>query len=247
MPTEQQILLVHAYLDGELDPANALAVKAQIDSDPDLAAEFARADAVQKALRAHFPLKPIPETLRKRIGSMSAAGRWPRPTWAALAASVLLAVALSGGSAWLGLRTPAADPIAAEVLDGHLRSLIAAKPVDVETSDRHTVKPWFNGRIPQAPRVVDLVGAGFPLLGGRIDVIARTPVSTLVYQRRLHVISLTALPMSAVRAPLRPARTDNGYNTVHWTDGVTGYFAVSDLNAEELASFARLFQAAPSG
>jgi anti-sigma factor RsiW len=122
-----------------------------------------------------------------------------------------------------------------------MRSLMASQQVDVVSSDRHTVKPWFNGKLPQSPRVVDLAAQGFPLVGGRIDVIGLTPAPTLVYRARQHVISLTALPAS-LRAGATP-RPLEGYNVVEWTDGPLAYWAVSDLAAPELEAFAKSFRA----
>jgi anti-sigma factor RsiW len=115
----------------------------------------------------------------------------------------------------------------------------------VSSSERHTVKPWFNGRIAQAPRVVDLASEGFPLVGARIDVIGTKPVPALVYGRRLHVISLSAIQMA--NAPTDPTlrRSINGYNLVSWNDGGVTYWAASDLNPAELVTFAKLFRAAP--
>jgi anti-sigma factor RsiW len=116
----------------------------------------------------------------------------------------------------------------------------------VSSSERHTVKPWFNGRIAQAPRVIDLASEGFPLVvGARIDVIGTKPVPALVYGRRLHVISLSAIQMA--NAPTDPTlrRSINGYNLVSWNDGGVTYWAASDLNPAELVTFAKLFRAAP--
>jgi len=128
------------------------------------------------------------------------------------------------------------------IVASHMRGLMAPQSTDVTSSDRHTVKPWFNGRIPQAPRVVDLSGVGFPLVGGRLDVIERTPVPTLVYRRRQHVISLTAVPAAGRLSP--SARASDGYNLLAWNeDGVT-YWATSDLNRYELGEFAAAFQGA---
>src|SRR4029434_10555578 len=101
--------------------------------------------------------------------------------------------------------------------------------VGAGSSNRHTVKPWFNGRIPEAPRVVDLASEGFPLVGGRIDVIGRTPVATLVYRRRQHLISLSEVP--AARPIAAPERQIAGYNIVSWTDNGVAYCAVSDVAA----------------
>ncbi len=122
-----------------------------------------------------------------------------------------------------------------------MRALMAVQAVDVASSDRHTVKPWFNGKLPGSPRVVNLTAQGFPLVGGRIDVIGLTPVPTLVYRARLHVISLTALPSTDRQAA--PPRPVNGYNIVEWTDGPLAYWAVSDLAAPELENFAKAFRA----
>jgi anti-sigma factor RsiW len=240
-----KLLLVHAYVDGELDAVNTLAIKREIDADERLSNERANASALQNALRAHFPREAAPEQLQRRIDR--AIGRYSaprRPTWMAMAASVLLAIALSSSATRLVLDRQGTNPILAQVIDTHMRSLIAAKTVDVDSSDRHTVKPWFNGRLPQAPRVVDLASEGFPLKGARIDVIAATPVPTLVYSRRLHVISVFATRTSETTGQAAEANI-NGYSVVRWVDGETTYWAASDLNAQELGTFAQLFRGAP--
>jgi anti-sigma factor RsiW len=122
----------------------------------------------------------------------------------------------------------------------HVRALMAPQPVDVGSSDRHTVKPWFNGRIPEAPRVVDLASEGFPLVGGRVDVIGHTPVPTLVYRRRQHLISLSEIPAGRTM----PASEIAGYNIVSWSDGGVAYLAVSDVAPADLNAFAKAFRAA---
>ena len=248
-PAEQDpLLLLHAYLDGELDLANALAVKRQIDADPTLAAEASSVTALKALLREKFPREAVPARLHSRIDAIAGRGsRWAQPTWRALAASVLLAVTLSSASTWFALRAPEYDRAVEEVVDSHMRALISSKPTDISSSERHMVKPWFNTRIPRAPRVVDLAAEGFPLVGARIDVIGTVPVPTLVYTRRLHVISLSIIPTES--GPKNPAmrRSINGYNVVSWSnDGVT-YLAASDLNAAELEKFAQQFRASPSG
>jgi anti-sigma factor RsiW len=241
-------LLVHAYLDGELDVANALSVQRQIDADPAFAAEAASAAALKNVLRERFPREPVPASLLSRIdATVGRPPRWIQPTWRVLAASVLLAIALSSASTWFALQTPDGDRVVDQVVDSHMRALISSKPFDVASSERHIVKPWFNGRIPQSPRVVDLASEGFPLAGARIDVIGMLPVPTLVYTRRLHVISLSVVP--AESGPKNPAiqRSLNGYNVVSWSSDSVTYLAASDLNATELQEFARQFRAAPAG
>jgi anti-sigma factor RsiW len=247
-PNQPSALLLHAYCDSELDTATALSVKQHIDADSRLAAELANISALQKALRAHFPRESVSDNLRARVAAAVGLhrSRATRPTWTAMAASVLLAVALSSGTTWMALQPPQSDQTITQIVDGHVRSLMSQRPTDVTSSERHTVKPWFNDRIPQAPRVIDLSSAGFPLMGARIDVIGTTPVPTLVYGRRLHVISLTAVPKSNSTSDEITTRAVNGYNVVSWSSGKTTYWASSDLNLRELQEFAKLFQSAPS-
>ena len=134
--------------------------------------------------------------------------------------------------------------IADAVVSGHVRALMAPQSSDVLSSDRHTVKPWFNGRIPQAPRVPDLGSQDFKLVGGRIDVVERVAVPSLLYQRRQHLISISAIPKTGVAStPTR--RTIDGYNIVAWNDDDVSYWATSDLNVKELEEFATAFRGAP--
>ena len=151
---------------------------------------------------------------------------------------------LASGTTWFAVRPVTGDRIAEEVVDDHMRALMASQPIDVASSDRHTVKPWFNGRIPQAPRVVDLAPDGFTLVGGRIDVIGRTPVPTLVYRIRQHLISLLAVPAAGRGMNANVRRTINGYNLVGWTQDGVDYWAVSDVAAGDLEKFAELFRTA---
>ena len=250
---EQDLLLVHAYADDELDPANALAVERRIAQDPSLANEHARIKALRRVLAERLP-DETPAGLQDRIGraiGLAHNDNRPtqirptqfQPTWRALAASVALGVMVSGSGAFLaGTRFAQhqVDPYGEAAIAGHLRSLMAPQPIDVASSDRHTVKPWFNGRIPQAPRVVDLAPDGFPLVGGRIDIVERKAVPTLVYRHREHFISLTAVANADAGA--QKARTIQGYNLVTWTADDTAYWAVSDLGLGDLEKFAQLFR-----
>jgi anti-sigma factor RsiW len=236
-------LLLHAYVDGELDPAHALEFEQRLAADPTLAAAHARLAALRGAIAARLPREQASPQLRRRVAAL-ARPQAASPSWRALAASV--AVAFVAGSALtyavrdFGTSAPAQLAPAQLLAASHMRSLMASQPFDVASSDRHTVKPWFNGKLPESPRVVDLSSQGFQLAGGRIDVIDLTPVPTLVYKRRLHVISLTALP---TKLGISPPRAIDGYNIVDWTDGNLTYWAVSDLAAPELEEFARAFRA----
>ena len=248
-PPDDPRLLVHAYLDGELDPAHALEVERQLAADPALAAERARVEALRRVISDKLPREAPPPGLARRIetaiGLQARASSRPlsHPSWRALAASVMLAIFVSSGATWIVLQG-GPDATADMVVAGHMRALMAPQPIDVVSSDRHTVKPWFNGRIPQAPRVVDLADEGFPLVGGRVDVIGRVPVPTLVYRHRQHLISLYAVPAGRDAVMAAAQRAISGYNVLSWTDDGVAYWAVSDLAAADLDTFAKAFRAA---
>ena len=127
----------------------------------------------------------------------------------------------------------------------HIRALMAPAPADVASSDHHTVKPWFDGKVAFAPLVVELAAAGYPLVGGRVDVIGFDPVPALVYRAGKHLISLVEMPSDGpAAAPTR--RTERGYEAMTWTDGRVAYWAVSDASDEEMQSFAKALRAAIS-
>jgi anti-sigma factor RsiW len=242
--TQNDRLLLNAYIDGELDPAHALEFEQRLAADPALADERGRIEALRSAVRSRLPRATASPALRRRVVALAQ----PRPFtmgwrtgWAAMAASLVAAVAAGSIGTMVALGPRSGEPLPELLVASHMRALMAAQAVDVASSDRHTVKPWFNGKLPGSPRVVNLTARGFPLVGARIDVIGLTPVPTLVYRARLHVISLTALPSTDRQGA--PARPINGYNIVEWTDGPLAYWAVSDLAAPELENFAKAFRA----
>jgi anti-sigma factor RsiW len=161
----------------------------------------------------------------------------------AMAASVAIAFVVGSAATYVATGPRGQPPVMQELVASHVRALMATQPIDVASSDRHTVKPWFNGKLPQSPRVVDLTADGFPLVGGRIDVIGLMPVPTLVYRARLHLISVTAVPaVPAALGATAPRRPIDGYNMVEWTDGPLAYWAISDLAQPELEDFAKAFR-----
>jgi len=125
-----------------------------------------------------------------------------------------------------------------------VRALQPGKLVDVPSTDRHTVKPWFGGKLDFSPPVKDLAAEGFPLLGGRLDAVAGRPAAALVYTRRRHVISLYICPAAGMPETVSSGR--NGFHVRHWRDGEMAYWAVSDLDPAELERFAQLFRSRPS-
>jgi anti-sigma factor RsiW len=245
-PPDDPTLLIHAYVDGELDPANALEVERRLAADPALAAERDRVTALRAALNRHFSRETAPASLRARVEAIGGVRKVERPSWRALAASVALAAIVGSGATYVTLGSREAAPTQVAVLDAHIRAMMAPQAFDVVSSDRHTVKPWFNGRLAEAPRVIDLAKDDFPLAGGRVDVVDRAPAATLVYRHRKHLISLTEVPTRgrADAAPIR--RASEGYNTVHWTEGGVTYWAVSDIGAGDLEDFVQKFRTAPA-
>ena len=243
--TENDRLLLNAYIDGELDPAHVLEFERRLAEDRALADERGRIEALRGAIQDRLPRATASPALRRRVAALAP----PQPFaikgftgWASIAASAAIAFAAGSFATFVAIGPGGREPTPELLVASHVRALMASQPVDVASSDRHTVKPWFNGKLPQSPRVVDLAAQGFPLVGGRIDVIGLTPGPTLVYRARLHVISVTSLPKSLrAGAPTRPI---DGYNMVEWTDGPLAYWAVSDLAAPELENFAKAFRAA---
>jgi anti-sigma factor RsiW len=246
MSRGNETLLTHAALDGELDAAGMLDFENRLAANASLAAEYARLKTLREVMHREL-VKPVaPPALRQRIAAMavpSAAPRVARAPWRAMAASAILAAGLGSASTWVALRPAIEDTnLAGTLVADHKRGLLSGQPADVASSDRHTVKPWFATRFALAPKVVDLGPQGFPLAGGRIDIIAGAPVPVLIYRHNEHFISLTALP--AQGPPPAGAFVVAGYSVQVWRDGGTEYWAISDIDPAELANFRQLFDAA---
>jgi anti-sigma factor RsiW len=250
-------LLLHAALDGELDAAGAMDVEGRLSADLALAAEYTRLIALRDAIRTRLPRERAPDALRARVVAMAQTPSQIKPTtprhpwllierYRPLAASLVLGVALGAGAYQLFERSSADDDAQRALVAGFIRGRLSGQTVDIATSDRHTVKPWFSGKIAEATTVVDLKTDGFPLVGGRVDVVGETPVPTLIYQRREHQIALTEMPASSATVPSsKPRReTRDGYSILEWTEGGRVYAAVSDLPPAELDAFGAAFRRA---
>jgi anti-sigma factor RsiW len=245
---DNSVLLVHAYLDGELDAANALGIAQRMSAEPALAAEGERVKALKSLIQERLPRESAPPGLHARIEASVGGVRRARsqPSWRALAASIVLAAVVASSSTWFIAGSEPSSTVADTLVSDHIRALMAPQPTDVVSSDRHTVKPWFNGRIPESPRVVDLAKDGFPLVGGRLDVVDQTPVPTLVYRHEKHLISLTEVPAQSRFELARAPRSVAGYNVLRWTENGVSYWAISDVAAATLEDFARLFRTNPA-
>jgi anti-sigma factor RsiW len=236
---EERTLLLGAYLDGEIDPLAARTLEGRLDTDSEAAAELAEIEALRRALRADRSEDLPSEDLRKRVEAVARPPRLRERTWSwqALAASALIGAVLSGAGVFGALTGGNEGDAAADaVVASHIRALMAPQPIDVASSDRHTVKPWFDGKLAFAPEVVDLAAKGFPLVGGRVDVVDFQPVATLVYQAGRHLISLTVIPRGKTQVH-SGVRDDRGFHTVTWSGGAFDYIAVSDAAPEALSGF----------
>ena len=219
-------------LDGELDAANQLAFERDLNGSPALAVHYAELVALREAIRAQGAREAAPEALRARVAAL-AAPRWSaRP--AAMAATLALAAALAGYGAgrWRD------DPTLPTLVAFYQRAALSGQPVDIASSDRHNVKPWLAARAPFGALAPDLADDGFPLLGGRIDILDRRPIPTLVYRRREHLISVSELSLAQGG---HGAATLEGYHVERWRDGERAYIAISDIDAAELADFVTAF------
>ncbi len=252
-------VLLHALADGELDAGHVRDVEAHVDSCAACAEKLKAIQALRTAMADASLRTAAPAQLRSRIEALLPAAEAPRAAdapregsirrwWRSFIGGFSVGAALSAAATAMlviGLFTTGQDQqIADEVVSAHIRSLQAGHLTDVQTSDQHTVKPWFNGKVDVAPPVIDLTAQGFTLLGGRLDYIDGEPVASVIYQRRKHVINLfVAQRLGAARATIM-ARTIQGYNVRHWTEQGLDFWSVSDLAGDELDEFVRKISAA---
>ena len=243
---------LEAYVDGELAEAERVQLRDHLADCPECGPEATALEHLRDGIRQSAPVYRAPEALRSEIrfalrrqAATSARGARPAPGWLAYAASILLAVAVGSGGTLLITGERQEDAVANELIDSHLRSLLGNRLTDVASSDQHTVKPWFAGRSELSPPAVDLAGEGFPLVGGRLDLIAGKPIPALVYRRREHVVNVFVLPAS--RGDLAKTLTRRGYSLRHWDEGDLGFWAVTDAAPSELAEFERVFRDATKG
>ncbi len=248
MNCEEAKVLMHALLDGELDAGHAREVEAHIVGCADCAARLREFQELRKAMSPASLRYAAPAALRARIE-----GKLPTPRATAanrrsvikgFGAGAALSALAASGVLVLVMRGDDQKRILDEVVSAHLRSLQAQHLIDVQSSDQHTVKPWFNGRLDAAPPVVDLTALGFTLIGGRLDYIDAKPVAAIVYRRRVHVINLFCAPAPGSGHRAATMESLHGFNVRSWTDNGLALWAVSDINADELMEFGEKFEAA---
>jgi anti-sigma factor RsiW len=250
MTCDEAEILLHALIDGELDAGHALEVEAHIADCPACSAEFVAYRRMSRVIAGADLRYTAPPALRRRIEAAL-----PQPQRRQLApnrrsvlrgfamGSAVSAIAATGLVA-IVLRSDDEQRIESEVVSAHLRSLQAGHLIDVVSTDQHTVKPWFNGKLDVSPPVIDLTAQGFTLIGGRLDYVDARSIGAVVYKRRAHVINLFVAQTASTEHRAAKIETIQGFNIRSWSDRGLNYWAVSDVGADELAEFGDKFEAA---
>ena len=270
MTCDEAIKLMDGYLDGELDPITSQTIEQHLrecgrcdqaykthgslirtigNATPYFKASAELRERIQSSLRKETSEQPVRNGVRG--AQVLSHKRQPEPrsilseipwNWLGLAAAIILAAVIVLNVV-PRLQRPGADQfLATQLIASHVRSLMANHLSDVASSDQHTVKPWLDAKLDFAPPVVDLSSEGFPLVGGRLDYLDNRPVAALVYQRRKHFINLFVWPGETGAARPTMAMSHQGYQLLHWADPDFNYWAVSDVNANDLQTFKQQFE-----
>jgi anti-sigma factor RsiW len=258
MTCDEAEILLHALIDGELDAGHAREVEAHIAGCAACAAKFAayrqmsqqiaKAElrytappALRMKIEAALP-EPMPKLLPRSISNAQAPSR--RSILKGFAMGSAVSALAATGLVAVVLRADDEQRIMSEVVSAHLRSLQAGHLTDVVSTDQHTVKPWFNGRLDVSPPVIDLTSKGFTLVGGRLDYIDARAIGAVVYRRRQHVINLFVAQTANTERRAAKTETIQGFNIRRWSDRGLNYWAVSDIGADELNEFGEKFETA---
>ena len=269
MNCKELINLMDGYLDGELDALTNQNIEQHLRDCSGCDQAYKEHQALFGAIKAAAPYHKAPESLREQIQSSLRAEVTERPArntvrgnhpqvvrkqaepwipfewswnWLGVAAALLLA-AIAAWNLPPMLRRPDAEQfLATQLVASHVRSLMVNHLTDVASSDQHTVKPWFDGKLDFAPAVADLASDGFPLLGGRLDYLDNRPVAALVYQRRKHFINVFIWPVEPGSSTNTKPMTRQGYQLLHWVESDLNYWAVSDVSENELLALRQLIQ-----
>jgi len=248
MTCDEAEILLHALIDGELDAGHAREVENHIAGCPRCTAEIAAVRQMHEAIAdadLHFTAPPA---LRRRIEAALPLAEAQAPSRRAVLRGFAMGSAVSAiaatGLVAIVLRSDDEARIKSEIVSAHLRSLQAGHLTDVISTDQHTVKPWFNGKLDVAPPVIDLTALGFTLIGGRLDYVDARAIGAIVYRRRLHVINLFVAQTASTETRAAKTETFQGFNIRSWSAGGLNYWAVSDLAADELAEFSDKFESA---
>jgi anti-sigma factor RsiW len=251
MTCDEAEVLLNALLDGELDAGHAREVEQHVAGCPRCAATLAAYRQMNHAVASAGLRYTAPAALRARIEASLPtelpSNVQPMPTRRGLLRGFAMGSAISAIAATgLFAVVPSNDDqqrIEAEIVSAHLRSLQAGHLTDVISTDQHTVKPWFAGKLDVSPPVIDLTAQGFTLIGGRLDYVDARAIGAVVYKRRAHIINLFVAQTSNMQHHPTRIETIQGYNIRRWSDRGLNYWAISDLGADELAEFGEKFEA----
>jgi anti-sigma factor RsiW len=246
MTCDEAEILQHALIDGELDAGHAREVEDHIATCPRCAAQLQAYREMSKAVAGADLRYAAPPQLRRRIEAALPQARMPnrRAVLRGFAMGSAASAIAATGLVAIILRSDDEQRIQSEVVSAHLRSLQAGHLTDVLSTDQHTVKPWFNGKLDVAPPVVDLTAQGFTLIGGRLDYVDTRPIGAIVYRRRSHVINLFVAQTASTARRAATIEALQGFNIRRWSERGLNYWAVSDLAADELAEFGEKFEGA---
>jgi anti-sigma factor RsiW len=244
MKCQQARPLIDLYADGELEATAILELEQHLQSCSACGIAWRNLQSLKKALKQEALYFTAPEELRQRIKSELPAPPRAIPQRQSWNWNWLTTVMSGAAAACLALlltvtltRPSSEQPLAQEIVSSHIRSLMANHVMDVVSTDQHTVKPWFNGQLDFSPPVKDLATQGYPLIGGRLDYVGGRNVAALVFQRHKHILNLFIWP--AKEADSKPAAfaPRQGYNLIRWSESEMAFWAVSDLNQNELMEF----------
>ena len=249
MRCEETRDLIHAHVDGELDVINSLEVERHLQDCDQCSQTYQAIRSLKPAIGNGAVRFEPPAAFERRLRSaLRRENQTPRRSfvvswrWILAAVSVVIVIGLVWAAAPQFNRRSESDLLAQEIVSSHVRSLMADHLTDVPSSDQHTVKPWFDGKLDFSPPVRDLKDQGFSLNGGRLDYIGGRPVAALVYQRRQHSINVFIWPTTDAGTTTQSVSETHGYNVIRWSTGGMSYWAVSDLNMDELRQFVQLLQ-----
>jgi anti-sigma factor RsiW len=244
MTCEEAEILLHALMDGELDAGHAREVEEHIAGCPACAAQLAAYREMSQAIATAKMKYTAPLALRRRIEASLPQTRAPsrRAVLRGFALGSAVSAIAATGLVAIVLREDELQRVQSEIVSAHLRSLQAGHLTDVISTDQHTVKPWFNGKLDVSPPVIDLTAQGFTLIGGRLDYVDARAIGAVVYKRRAHVINLFVAQTSNTERRAAKIETLQGFNIRCWRDRGLNFWAVSDLGADELAEFGDKFE-----
>ncbi len=236
--------LIEAYLDDELDLVRNLDIERHLHTCPDCLEIYRSQRVLKAAFRDRSLYFSPPPALYDRVQKSLHKANRVRPRWQVIAiAASLAAVLVVGLSLWIiGLGNSGEDVLAQQVATSHIRSLMLNHLTDVESTNQHTVKPWFNNKLDFSPPVVDLAAQGYPLKGGRLDYLDNRSVAALIYTKNLHVINLFIWPAGSGSFQTFPMINHQGYYIYHWTKSGMNFWAISDVNPSDLGEFVQLIQ-----